>query len=143
MTIPGHSPHRIYRTGSAKVLSRSGPPAGNTSAPAAAPPAAGSLPWRRGALLLAAAAQLITIGALESADPITATWAALVLAIAPAPLAALAVFAPAPIARLVAPLTAVVLVAGIAGQVTHTGLFFIPALVVMAVAALKLWRETA
>lgn len=143
MTIPGHSPHRIYRTGSAKVLSRSGTPAGNTPAPATAPPAAGSLPWRRGALLLAAAAQLITIGALESADPITATWAALLLAIAPAPLAALAVFAPASIARIVAPLTAVVLVAGIAGQVTHTGLFFIPALVVMAVAALKLWRETA
>jgi hypothetical protein len=100
------------------------------------------LPWRRGALLLAGAAQLITVGALESADPIPATWAALLLAIAPAPLAALAVFAPVPIARLAAPLTAAVLVAGIAGQVTHTGLFFVPALAVMAVAALKLWRET-
>ena len=143
MTIPGHSPHRIYRTGSAKVLSRSGTPAGDTPAPAAEMPAAGSLPWRRGALLLAGAAQLITVGALESADPIPATWAALLLAIAPAPLAALAVFAPVPIARLAAPLTAAVLVAGIAGQVTHTGLFFVPALVVMAVAALKLWRETA
>jgi hypothetical protein len=143
MTIPGHSPHRIYRTGSAKVLSRSAAPAGDTPASADAPPAAGSLPWRRGALLLAAAAQLITIGALESADPIPATWAALLLAIAPAPLAALAVFAPAPIARLAAPLTAAVLVAGIAGQVTHTGLFFVPALVVTAAAALKLWRETA
>jgi hypothetical protein len=62
---------------------------------------------------------------LESADPIPATWAALLLAIAPAPL------------------TAAVLVVGIAGQVTHTGLFFVPALVVMAVAAVKLWRETA
>jgi hypothetical protein len=143
MTIPGHSPHRIYRTGSAKVLPRSGPQAGDTPASAAALPAAGSLSWRRGALLLAAAAQLITVSALESADPIPATWAALLLAIAPAPLAALAVFAPVPIARLAAPLTAAVLVAGIAGQVTHTGLFFVPALVVMAVAALKLWRETA
>jgi hypothetical protein len=143
MTIPSHSPHRVYRAGSAKVLSRSGTPAADTPATAAALPTAGSLSWRRGALLLAAAAQLITIGALESADPIPATWAALLLAIAPAPLAALAVFAPAPIARLAAPLTAAVLVAGIAGQVTHTGLFFVPALVVMAVAALKLWRETA
>src|SRR5580693_1264454 len=100
MTIPGHSPHRIYRTGSAKVLSRSGTPAGDTPASAAELPTAGSLPWRRGALLLA---------------------------VAPAPLAALAVFAPVPIARLAAPLTAAVLVAGIAGQVTHTGLFFVPA----------------
>jgi hypothetical protein len=34
-----------------------------------------------------------------------------------------------------------VLAAGIAGQVTHTGLFFVPALVVLAIAAVKLWRE--
>jgi hypothetical protein len=34
-----------------------------------------------------------------------------------------------------------VLVAGIAGQLTHTGLFFLPALVVLAVAAIRLWRE--
>jgi hypothetical protein len=71
------------------------------------------------------------------------TWAALLLAIAPAPLAALAAFAPAPVARLAAPLTVAVLVAGIAGQVTHTGLFFVPALAVMAVAVLRLWRERA
>lgn len=69
------------------------------------------------------------------------TWAALLLAIAPAPLAALAAFAPARVARLAAPLTVAVLVAGIAGQVTRTGLFFVPALVVMAVAALMLWLE--
>ena len=30
---------------------------------------------------------------------------------------------------------------GIVAQVTHTGLFFLPALVVLAVAAVKLWRE--
>ena len=36
-----------------------------------------------------------------------------------------------------------VLVAGIAGQLTHTGLFFVPALVVLAVGAVKLWREQA
>ena len=100
-------------------------------------------PWRRAALLLVVAAQLITIAALESADPIPVTWAALLLAIAPAPLAALAAFAAAPVARLAALVTVAVLVAGIAGQATHTGLFFIPALAVMAVAALRLWRERA
>jgi hypothetical protein len=143
MTIPDHSPHRVYRTGSAKVLSRADTPAGGAPATAAAPPPAGSWPWRRTALLLAIAAQLITIAALESADPIPVTWAALLLAIAPAPLAALAAFAPAHIARLAALVTVAVLVAGIAGQVTHTGLFFVPALAVMAVAALRLWRERA
>ena len=102
-----------------------------------------SWPWRRAALLLAVAAQLITIAALESADPVPATWAALLLAIAPGPLAALAAFAPPPVARIAAPLTVVVLVAGIAGLVTHTGLFFVPALVAMVVAAVTLWRETA
>ena len=32
-------------------------------------------------------------------------------------------------------------VAGIAGQVTHTGLFFVPALAAIDGAALRLWRE--
>jgi hypothetical protein len=136
MTLPDHSPHHVYRTGSARVLSRAGTPAGDTPAAAAALPTAGSWPWRRGALLLAAAAQLITIAALESNDPIPVTWAALLLAIAPAPLAALAAYA-------AAPATVAVLVAGIAGLVTHTGLFFVPALAVMVVAAVRLWRETA
>jgi hypothetical protein len=30
---------------------------------------------------------------------------------------------------------------GIAGQVTHTGLFFVPALAALAGAAVRLWRE--
>ena len=34
-----------------------------------------------------------------------------------------------------------VLVAGIAGSILHTGLFFAPALVVLAVGGVKLWRE--
>jgi hypothetical protein len=102
-----------------------------------------SRPWRTGAFLLAGAAQLITISALLSVDPITATWAALLLAIAPAPLAAAAAFTPAPIARLAALATAAVLVAGIAGAVLHTGLFFAPALVVLIVGGVKLWREQA
>jgi hypothetical protein len=100
-----------------------------------------SWPWRRAALLACIAAQLITISALVSVDPVPATWSALLLAVAPAPLALLAAFAPAPAARLAAPLTAVVLVIGIIGQVTHTGLFFLPALAAMIVAAVRLWRE--
>ena len=84
---------------------------------------------------------LITIAALEGADPIPATWAALLLAVAPAPLALVVAFAPVPVARLAAPLAVVVLVVGIIGQVTHTGLFFVPALAAMTVAAVRLWRE--
>lgn len=53
-----------------------------------APP---SWPWRRGVLILAGAAQLMTISALTSADPLAVTWWALLLAIVPAPLAAAAV----------------------------------------------------
>jgi len=51
---------------------------------------AASRPWRVGAFLLAGAAQLITISALVSVDPLSPTWAALLLAVAPAPLAAAA-----------------------------------------------------
>jgi hypothetical protein len=79
--------------------------------------------------------------ALEGADPPPATWAAVLLAVAPAPVAALAAFAPAWFGRLAAVLGVVVLVAGIAGAVTHTGLFFVPALAVMIVAAVRLWRD--
>ena len=118
------------------------PAAGTPASPAvsavAAPP---SWPWRRGALILAGAAQLITISALTSADPLTVTWASLLLAIVPAPLAAAAAFAPAPVNRLAALIAVLVLVAGIAGSILHTGLFFVPALVVLAVGGVKLWRE--
>jgi len=100
-----------------------------------------SWPWRRGALLLAGAAQLITISALTSADPLAVTWAALLLAIAPAPVAAAAAFAPAPVNRVAAVAGVVVLIAGIAGGILHTGLFFVPALVVLAIGAAKLWQE--
>jgi hypothetical protein len=107
-------------------------------APVPAPP---SWAWRRGALILAGAAQLITISALTSADPLAVTWASLLLAIAPAPLAAAAAFAPAPVNRLAAVIAVLVLVAGTAGGIVHTGLFFVPALVVLAVGGVKLWRE--
>ena len=144
MTVSDHSSNRIYRAGSATVLSRAEGLSEPTAAPtasAAAVPAPASWPWLRTALILALAAQVITIAALVGSDPISATWAALLLAIAPAPLAAVAAFSPAAITRLVAPLTVVVLVVGIIGQITHQGLFFIPALGVMIVAVLKLWGE--
>jgi hypothetical protein len=118
-------------------------PATSTSAPVSSSPvpAPPSWVWRRGALILAGAAQLITISALTSADPLAVTWAALLLAIAPAPLAAVAAFAPAPVGRLAAVVGVLVLVAGIAGSIVHTGLFFVPALVVLAVGGVKLRRE--
>ena len=89
---------------------------------------------------MAGAAQLITISALVGADPTPATWSSLLLAVAPAPLAAAAAFAPARVNLLAAAAGIAVLAAGVAGQVTHTG-FSVPALVVLAVAAVKLWRE--
>jgi hypothetical protein len=108
------------------------------SPPVAAPP---SWPWRRAALLLAGAAQLITISALVGADPPPATWPSMLLAIAPAPLAAVAAFAPAAVARLAIIVAAVVVAVGAAGAVGHTGLFFVPALVALIVGTVKLWRE--
>ena len=102
-----------------------------------------SWPRCRGAMLLSGAAQLITISALVSADPVPATWSMLLLAIAPAPLAAGAAFLPARLARLTAVAAAIVLLVGIIGAVTHTGLFFVPAFAVMVVAIIKLWREPA
>ncbi len=104
-------------------------------------PAPPSWPWRRAALFLAGAAQLITISALNSADPLAVTWSSLLLAIAPAPLAAAAAFAPARLNLLAAVTGVLVLIAGIAGEILHIGLFFVPALVALAVGALKLWRE--
>jgi hypothetical protein len=118
-------------------------PATSTATSASLPqvPAPPSWAWRRGALILAGAAQLIIISALNSADPLAVTWASLLLAIAPAPLAAAAAFAPAPVNRLAAVAGVLILVAGIAGAVLHTGLFFVPALVMLAVGGVKLWRE--
>ena len=99
--------------------------------------------WLRGALFLAGAAQLITISALVRADPLAATWSALLLAIAPAPLVAVAAFAPARVARPATVVAAAVLLVGIVGAVLHTGLFFVPALVALVIGGLKLWRERA
>jgi hypothetical protein len=112
-----------------------------SSSSAAAVPARPSWPWLRGALLLAGAAQLITISALVGADPLATTWSSLLLAIAPAPLAGIAAFSPAPASRLAAVVAAAVLVAGIVGEITHTGVLFLPALVVLVVGVVKLWGE--
>jgi hypothetical protein len=112
-----------------------------SSASPAAVPAPPSWPWRRGALLLAGAAQLITISALLSADPLSATWYSLLLAIAPVLLVAAAAYAPTPVNRAAAVAALAVMVAGIVGGFLHTGLFFAPALVVLAVGTAKLWRE--
>lgn len=117
-------------------LARGGP-----AAPAIVSAAPPSWPWRRAALFLAGAAQLITISALAGVDHPPATWSSLLLAVAPAPVAAAAAFAPGPLNLLAAVAGVAVLVVGIVAQVTHTGLFFVPALVVLAVAAVKLWRE--
>jgi O-antigen ligase len=68
-------------------------------------PAPPSWVWRRGALILAGAAPLITISAAVAG--------------------------------------LLVLIAGIAGSIVHTGLFFVPALVVLAVGGMKLQREQA
>ena len=112
-----------------------------TSEPAV--PAPPSWAWRRAALFLCIAAQLITISALVGVDPPPASWPSLLLAIAPAPLAAVAAFGPLPIGRVVAWVDVAVMVAGIIGGILHTGLFFAPALIVMVVGAVKLSRETA
>ncbi len=94
-------------------------PASSAVPPVPAPP---SWPWRRAPLFLAGAAQLITISALVGADPLAVTWWSLLLAIAPAPVAAAAAFAPAPAGRLAAAAGVLILVAGIAGGILHTGL---------------------
>jgi hypothetical protein len=140
MTIPDQFPRRMSRAVPA-MSTRSAEAPADTSAASPSAAAPGSWPWRRAALLACIAAQLITIGALEGADPIPATWAAVLLAVAPAPLAAAAAFAPAPVARVALIAAAAVLVAGIAGQVTHTGLFFLPAMAALGGAAVRLWRE--
>jgi hypothetical protein len=118
------------------------PAASVPTSPASSAPAPPSWPWRRGALILAGAAQLITISDLVTSDyPLAATWWSLLLAIAPAPVAAVAAFAPAPVNLLAGVVGVLVLLVGIAGGIVRIGVFFVPALVVLAVGTVKLWRE--
>jgi len=145
MAIPDHFPRRVSRSSPAAETTdttttpdtqAAGPAVGSPPAPAPS-----SVRWQRAALLLCLAAQLITIAALIGADPIPASWAALLLAIAPAPLAAATLLVPAPAARMTVVVTGVVVLVGIIGQITHTGLFFVPGLAALVMAALRLWGE--
>ena len=111
-----------------------------TSVSAATPSAWSSKYWLRGGFLLAGAAQIITISALLSADPLPATWSALLLAIAPAPLAAVAAFTPPAAARIAVVAAAIAILVGITGGIGRTGSLFIPALVVLIVGAIMIWR---
>lgn len=96
--------------------------------------------WLLAGLLLCGAAQLIDIAVLTSADRLPASWWTLLLATAPAPLAAVAAFAPPMVARLAVVAAVAVLVAGIIGGITHNGLVFAPALVALVVGGVRLWR---
>ena len=112
-------------------------------APALDSPAPAGWPWRRAALFLAGAAQLITISALGGCR---SRPSGLVVAAAGGCARAAgsyAAFAPAPVNLLAAAAGIAVLAVGIAAQATHTGLLFAPALVVLAVAADGLWPEQA
>jgi hypothetical protein len=102
-------------------------------------PATASKLWLRGAFLLAGAAQLITISALLSVDPLSTTWSALLLAIAPAPLAAAAAFTPRVVARPASVLAVAAMIVGIVGGIGHTGPLFTPAVLALIIGANRLW----
>jgi hypothetical protein len=112
-------------------------------APAPSPSELPSRPWLRGAAFLALGAQVITISALVGADRMPVTWWALLLAIAPGPLAWAAALAPVTVALPAAVLCTVVVIVGTAGGIVHTGLFFLPALVVLIIGAASLRRGQA
>jgi hypothetical protein len=105
------------------------------AAPAIATAALPNWPWRRAALLLTGDEQPITISPLVGADPIAADWPSF-LAGAPAPLAAEVTSALVPEDLAAATAGIAVLVAGIGGQPTDTGLFFVA--VALAAGAVKL-----
>jgi hypothetical protein len=56
---------------------------------------------------------------------------------------AAAAFAPAPVNLVAAVAALAAMIAGIVGGFLHTGLFFAPALIVLAIGTAKLWRERA
>jgi hypothetical protein len=96
--------------------------------------------WRQAVLFLCVGAQLITISALLGSVPVPETWASVLLAVAPIPLAVPVAFGPTRVARMMVPLLAIALIAGLAGSITHAGWVFVPALVVLAMTAARLWR---
>jgi hypothetical protein len=114
---------------------------------AAKPPRSVTQRWLLAAFLLAGAAQLITISALLSADPLGTSWSALLLAIAPVLLAAIAAFALVAMARPAVVAAVAAVIVGIIGSLaswqswtSHTGVLFIPALVALVVGGLRLWQ---
>jgi hypothetical protein len=120
------------------VPAQSSPASSVVAEPVAAAP---GWAWRRAALLLSGAAQLITISAVLGVDPPAASWPRLLLAIAPAPLAAAAALAPARWRLAVVAVACAVLVAGITGGWLPTGLLFIPALIAMAGTGITVWHD--
>jgi hypothetical protein len=96
--------------------------------------------WLLAGLLLSGAAQLVAIAVLTSADPIPVSWWSLLLAIAPAPLAAVAAFAPRPVAKVAVVAVLAAVIAGLVGGIAHNGLFFAPALLTLIVGGWRLWR---
>jgi hypothetical protein len=127
-------------------------PSAGTAAQAATaisarPPRSITQRWLFAAFLLAGAAQLITIAALLGSTPLATTWPALLLAIAPAPLAAAAAFTAPRLARLAAAAAGVAIIVGIVGSLTEwstsdarTGVLFILAFAAVVVGGLRLWR---
>jgi hypothetical protein len=141
MTSPASFPHRISRAISVTAPPPDTAPAETSENAQDVASSPASWPWRRAALLLSIAAQLITIAALERRGPHPGYLdggAASDRARAAGPGGRVR---PAPVARMAAPLAVVVLVVGVIGQMTDTGLFFVPALAAMTVAAVRLWRE--
>jgi hypothetical protein len=119
----------------------------SASAISAKPPRTITQRWLFAAFLLAGAAQLITISALLSADPLAPSWWALLLAIAPVLLAALAVFGPRAVATPAVVAAVVAMTVGLVGSLvswhsatSHTGVLFFPALAAAIVGGLRLWR---
>ncbi len=127
-------------------------PASTAAQPAfaisAKPPRSITQRWLFAAFLLAGAAQLISISALISSDPLAASWWALLLAVAPVLLTAAAAFGPRSASRPAAVAAAGVLVVGFVGSLidwsvtssSHIGVLFIPALVAAVIGGLRLWR---
>jgi hypothetical protein len=120
----------------------------SASAISAKPPRSITQRWLFAAFLLAGAAQLITIAALLGADPLAASWSALLLAIAPAPLAAAAAFTAPRLARLAVAAAGVAIIVGIVGSLTEwststarTGVLFFLTLAAVVVGGLRLWRS--
>ena len=98
--------------------------------------------WLLAGLLLAGAAQLIAVAVVTSADRIAspAPWWLVLLATAPAPLAAIAAFAPLAVGRVAVVAAVAAVFAGLIAGITHNGLFFAPALVALIIGGARLWR---